>query len=377
MNRIHALDALRGLLLVLMTINHLVWISGGNTFLQYFTLQPLGQVGAAEGFIFISGLLAGLIYSADKYSNKQVVSKAVHRAWTIYCYHIICLLLVLAVAWIAISIYPSARDVYQTSMPNFFQAPEHASWLSLLLLNRPAYFDILPLYIIFMLVLPAVIIAFRRGYGWLALAVSVALWLSSSWFTQTSLTGLYQSVSPALGISVGYFDPWAWQLLFMMGAAIGYGKRQQSINWYASNVPVWIALIVVAAIFITHHGVFLSMGIHQGVLYQFADKPELGWLRILNLLLWVYLLGFVISRWPNALNIPGLRLLGRHSLQVFAWQTLLIFIVAPYLQQLGDSGSYTLWLILLTCTLFIAAFIHQQWQNKQREKVQQTTPNLA
>ena len=377
MNRINALDSLRGLFLVIMTINHLVWISGGQTSLQLLTLQPLGQVGAAEGFIFISGLLAGLIYSAEKFSNRQVVSKAFGRAFTIYCYHVVCLLLVLAIAWIAISVNPATQGAFEYSMPNFFQAPEHASWLSLVLLNRPAYFDILPMYILFMLALPLVIVSFRHGLGWLVLTISVALWLGSRWFTQSSLDGLYQAISPDLKTSVGYFDPWAWQLLFVMGAAIGYGKRHQKINWYASTLPVWIALMLAFGLFITHHGAFLSIGIDQGVLYQQADKPELGWLRVVNLGLWIYLVGFVISRWPHALNIPGLSLLGRHSLQVFAWQTLLIFIAAPWLYPLRNSDSYSLWLLLLTATLFLPAAIHQSWQAKKCVPYQQARSKLA
>ena len=61
MKRIPALDSIRGLLLLIMTLNHLFWISGGSSIYQLFTLQPLGQFGAAEGFILVSGFLAGAI----------------------------------------------------------------------------------------------------------------------------------------------------------------------------------------------------------------------------------------------------------------------------------------------------------------------------
>ena len=91
MNRINALDGIRGILLVVMTINHLIWVSGGQTMLQLFTLEPFGQFGAAEGFILISGLLAGLVYSQPKYSYKQLKEKAFLRAFEIYKYHIVSL----------------------------------------------------------------------------------------------------------------------------------------------------------------------------------------------------------------------------------------------------------------------------------------------
>ncbi|EJH80513.1 TPA: OpgC domain-containing protein, partial [Vibrio cholerae O1] len=67
MKRIPALDSIRGLLLVLITFNHLIWYSGGTTILQMITHEPVGVFGAAEGFIFMSGLLAGMVYSRREY----------------------------------------------------------------------------------------------------------------------------------------------------------------------------------------------------------------------------------------------------------------------------------------------------------------------
>lgn len=75
MKRIPALDSIRGLLLVIMTVNHLIWISGGNSVIQLFSLQPLGQFGAAEGFILVSGFLAGAIYSDPNFQISKYVKK--------------------------------------------------------------------------------------------------------------------------------------------------------------------------------------------------------------------------------------------------------------------------------------------------------------
>ncbi|WP_229598657.1 OpgC domain-containing protein, partial [Vibrio cholerae] len=47
MKRIPALDSIRGLLLVLITFNHLIWYSGGKTILQKITHEPVGVFGAA------------------------------------------------------------------------------------------------------------------------------------------------------------------------------------------------------------------------------------------------------------------------------------------------------------------------------------------
>ncbi|MCE2569868.1 OpgC domain-containing protein [Motilimonas eburnea] len=369
MNRIDGLDTLRGLFLVLMMINHLVWNSGGQTVLQLVSLQPLGQVGAAEGFIFISGLLAGFIYTNQKYTPSQLTRKAISRAFTLYYYHLICLVLVLMVAWISITINPGMRDFYLFIMPNFINAPEHAAWLSALLLNRPAYFDILPMYTLFMLLLPLMLLMLRKGFGPVLLLLSLLLWLASGWINQADLAPLFNAISPDLAIRVGYFDPFAWQLIFVVGVCIGFYRRQGRINWYRYPSLVWLALVLCASMFLVHHGALLDLGIHQGVLYALADKPELGWLRLVNLLLLAYLFGYIIKRWPHALNMAGLSLLGRHSLQVFAWHTVVIFIATPFLFAIKQTPYYSLAILAITCSLFIPALIHQGWQQRAQRRI--------
>ncbi len=56
MERDIRLDALRGLVLAWMTINHL---SGP---LHAYSFETLGFVSSAEGFVFISGIVAGMVY---------------------------------------------------------------------------------------------------------------------------------------------------------------------------------------------------------------------------------------------------------------------------------------------------------------------------
>ena len=55
--RLWELDALRGLMLVLMTLTHL------PTRLTTPTGQPFGYVSAAEGFVLLSAFMAGMVYS--------------------------------------------------------------------------------------------------------------------------------------------------------------------------------------------------------------------------------------------------------------------------------------------------------------------------
>ncbi|WP_159065050.1 OpgC domain-containing protein [Thaumasiovibrio subtropicus] len=360
MKRIEGLDSLRGVLLIFMTINHLIWISGGWSRLQWVTLQPLGQVGAAEGFIFISGLLAGLIYSKPEMSQADVTRKAWHRAATIYFYHIGCLILVCAWFIIAPHFFGNAHDVLAANLPNFIAAPVQASLLSTVLLNRPFYFDILPIYILFMLALPLAIALFRKGLSWLVLVLSFGLWVLASYLHQDMLKPLYAIFSEDLSVSVGYFDPFAWQLLFIVGAAIGFRQRTQPIHWF-KHTPVTVVVFIATLLFTAaHHGAFAQFGLHQGIMYALADKPELGWLRVLNLGLLAYVIGWLIHRFPSYTHTVPLSLLGKHSLQVFAWQSILIFLAAPALTSIRMQNSYAFVILALTATLFIPAMLSQR-----------------
>lgn len=356
MKRIPALDSIRGLLLVIMTINHLIWISGGQSALQYFTLQPLGQFGAAEGFILISGLLAGAVYSRRELSDGEAKRKVWHRAFTIYKYHVASLFVVMLWFTFCVALLPSLTPVFGASFNNLTETPLLTLALSALLVNKPDYLEILPLYIMFMLVLPLALYAYRRGYVWLVLLVSTGVWALSNSIQATVLAPVFNAISPDLSVQFGYFDPFAWQLLFIGGSAIGYFMRKGTLVWYHPVVAV-VAAVLAGLLFAAHHHAFLSFGIHQGVLYSMADKPELGWLRILNLALWVYLVAVIIRKAPNLLDFRPLGYIGRQSLQVFTWQAVLIYISAPLLTEMRHAEFYIAVVLALTATLWIAAWL--------------------
>src|SRR5712671_2170714 len=68
------LDAIRGLMLVLMTLAHL------PTQAQVVTNQQLGFVSEAEGFIFLSAFLTGRIYG--HIANESGLPAVIKRLWT-------------------------------------------------------------------------------------------------------------------------------------------------------------------------------------------------------------------------------------------------------------------------------------------------------
>ncbi len=74
------IDAVRGLMLVLMTVTHL------PTRISMPLGQPFGYVSAAEGFVLLSAYMAGLVYGRVAYRQgvPQMRRAFWRRALTIY-----------------------------------------------------------------------------------------------------------------------------------------------------------------------------------------------------------------------------------------------------------------------------------------------------
>ncbi|MCD9525683.1 OpgC domain-containing protein [Photobacterium carnosum] len=360
MKRIAALDSIRGLLLLLMTINHLIWISGGYSLIQTVTLQPLGQFGAAECFVFISGLLAGAIYSRESLTNIQTITKAWHRAFSIYRYHIGCLFIVFIWILIASQFLPSASPTLQQSAHYIVESPFKTFIASAALVNQPNYFDILPLYIVFMLLLPLLIVAYRKGQGWLVISISMGAWIFSKELNTTILLPLFSFVFSSFKLQLGYFNIFAWQLLFVGGSALGFMLQNKTLRWQHPILTI-LAVIIATIIFVAHHGVFSSYGIHRWTLYSYANKPELGWLRTLNITVWIYLIAVIIQRYPNALHSKALSYIGRHSLRVFSWQVVIVYLSAPLLHNLRLAPYYSVLIVSIAATLWLAALLSEKY----------------
>lgn len=332
------LDAIRGLLLILMAGEHV------PTPVSHFLQEPFGFMSEAEGFIFLSACLAGIAFGKTYgQGGWSAMSRRVwKRAGNIYFIHLAVVVPAVVAAWMfAARMTPLANHFH-----DFLVHPWGALALIPLLLHQPPLFDILPLYIVFLVATPWLLaMARRRGWG-IVLAFSALGWLAAQFNLGAQLTG---DPSRLLPLRWGSFNFLAWQLVWVSGLAFGETalRRPLLTGRWRQGVAAISGSIVLAGL-VARHG-FFSV---NPDCYLWMDKWTLGPLRLLNFAAWVGLLLAWNPRVPASPLAP-LALLGRHSLAVFSFHLPLVIVASTLIQLVALSpAEQTLVGLLVMAALF-------------------------
>ncbi|HZT22667.1 MAG TPA: OpgC domain-containing protein [Verrucomicrobiae bacterium] len=349
------LDAIRGYFLVVMAAVHV------PTPLSHLFQEPLGFNSAAEGFIFLSACLAGLVYGQTyRRENWRAMARRIwNRTRLIYAVHLAVLLPITLLAWgLAGQIPPLANHFH-----DFLVHPWGALALMPLLLHQPPLFDILPLYVIFLGLTPLVMAAARR-WGWgRVLFVSALGWFSVQSHWEARLWG---DPSRWLPLRLGAFDLLAWQFLWFCGVAIGETSLRRPLFQGAYRVALAIpAAAIVLAGLLLRHGL-CPQGWWNPDWFLWMDKWTLGPLRLLNFAAWVVLL-LAWNPHPSERLLAPTALLGRHSLSVFAFHLPLV-IAATVLIQLWTPAPALQTIVGLFVIALLFGWATWRDKRKRREK---------
>jgi hypothetical protein len=292
------LDSLRGLLLVTMAINHI------PSDLHPITDGALGFVSSAEGFVFLSGLVAGLVYARKlRDDGPDVVRTAAwRRVGQLYRAHLFTYVAVLA---LAVGLFRLTGQTPGVLPELFFTHPGEAIVSGALLLYRPGLLDILPMYCVFAALLPGLLAANASGRRAWWLAGSFGLWAAA------------QVLAPdgpwlAGPVNSGAFSLTAWQLLFVLGVFIGANRTpppRTALMFAAAVAALWLTLV--------RHGLAPSPW-SDAQLDFLTNTVKLGPLRVIDFAAIAVTVAAVAGRWPRAFAWPWLAVLGRHSLTVFS-----------------------------------------------------------
>ena len=300
------IDVIRGLALLMIFVDHMP-----SDLLNRVTLHNFGFSDAAEVFVLLAGYSAMMAYgrSFDRDGAARGLRRVAARCGRIYLFQAGLLLTTLLV----VQGWSTHYHIAPTIMAPILGSPVAGLAHGLTLRALPSYLDILPLYVVLLGGFPLVYLGIRRS-PWLALSVSAAIWLAAGRFHGLNLPNWLDGKG-------WYFDPFAWQFLFTIGAVLFQVTERAggSLPW-----NTWAA---------RGCAVFLAFAFIQGApwhdwglpdLHPLAmgppDKSRLDWLRIVDVLCLFYLAmssGAIRSLAGKSWLRP-VAACGQHSLEVFS-----------------------------------------------------------
>jgi hypothetical protein len=279
-----------------------------------YSLRNFAMCDATEVFVLLAGFGAGLAYGSvmDRQGYLYAAADTLRRAWTLYVAHIF--LFVVYTAQVAYSATALDRVFYleETRLDVLADAPYRALLEALLLRFQPNLLNILPLYVAMLLIFSAALPLLRKPA--LLLAVSATLYVT------VRVTGINL---PAWTGEGWFFNPLAWQLLFMIGAVMAYAPP--SLPRRCWPIDLLAALVLMAGLIViwvidAHPPILESM---PAAVIRFViteDKTGLHPFRLLSILSLAWLVVRTVPKeaaWLRSRLAMPLVLLGQNSLPVF------------------------------------------------------------
>jgi hypothetical protein len=315
------LDLFRGLALLFIFIDHIP-----NNVLSYVTLRSIAFSDAAEVFVFISGYAAATVYGKafERQGCIAASGRIYRRVWQLYLAHILTFVgLVAVLSYVALRLH-NPTYIEDFGIDYFIDEPRSALAKFLLLQYQPQFLDILPIYMIFLGVLPLLLLLLRC---WLPLP----LIMSGALYLLTLRFGWELHSYP--DNEAWFFNPLAWQFLFVIGATAGYApySRQRlpfNSAWLgkpAVLVATAIGIINVSFMIQGAYGEFPGLWLQQ-ISPLVADKANLAPLRLVSFLALAIASAHVVRRDSRFLRLPLAQAIircGQHSLQIFCLGILL------------------------------------------------------
>ncbi|MCF4164146.1 OpgC domain-containing protein [Zavarzinia compransoris] len=360
--RIAVIDGLRGYFLVMMMSSHLIF--QGGAMMLHLHHGELAFVEDAQGFVFLSGLVVGLTYCRilDRKGPAALTSKAWTRVGELYRL----LLLTLAAVILAALVLPDGDRIWGWQLGLLGTAPLDHLGIAAALLYQPAYLDILPQYMIYLIAAPFIVRWTAAGHGPTIVAGSLALWMAAQVGLHlpvvAGLEAAVQSVDSGAALR-SYFNPLGWQLLFVTGAVTGaaFQSGRLDLQRIFGRERLGLALIALgfAAVFAgirIAHGIGLE-GDLADRFYRLLRREDLSLVYVLNFAALGYGVGYLIANAdtrevPRVLAMAGSGLrrffafpffafLGKHSLQVYAFHVLVAYAVVALQWYWGPFDEWT------------------------------------
>ena len=351
----NAVDFWRGLALVFIFINHIPGI-----YYSRFTHASYSLSDSADLFVFLAGWALRYVVGRPgrQASPWYLVLRLGGRALTLYAAQIMITMIAIAMlAGVALwSDNPLLLEWHNAAAVFHDPVPTHVGLA--LITHQLGYFDILPLYVVLMVMAPGFALIDRYAPA-LLLPVSLLIY---------GVTLGFQISIPTWPVEgEWFFNPLAWQLVFVLGFALA---RDDGAGGFMRR---HILTIRVIALPIVVFGLFVALydwwpdptKLPQPKLFfiiskTFETPPRI--IQFLSLIAVVSLAYPYIRRFASPL-VEFLSMLGRNSLYVFCVGSILSLTgqIIRYLYQ----GDIVLDSVVVICGIAIMAFT--AWLPEWRE----------
>ncbi|CAH1683934.1 OpgC protein [Hyphomicrobiales bacterium] len=307
--RIDGIDFWRGIVLAMIFINHVP----GNGF-EIMTHRHVGFSDSAEAFVFLAGVSVALAYGG-RFLGSQTwrgFRSLMSRAVTLYGVQIAMSFAAIAIFAVGALVFDDDTIMHEHGRDLFLSNPMRAVVAVTGLSHQLGYFNILPMYIVFLLWAPALLLLARIDDR-LMLGLSALIYL----FARE-----YGWNFPTWPVEGGwFFNPFTWQFLFATGVFIGLRLRETGeIGFDRRLFMASVVILAVSAFVVTKAFGFLPLLPEQLNSIVDMSKTNLAPIRMIHFLALAYVLyhsGLTLMAKSGNLFAP-LCVIGRQSLPVFA-----------------------------------------------------------
>lgn len=274
-----------------------------------------GFSDATEMFVFQSGMASAIAFGStfDRSGALMLIARIAQRIWQIFWAHIIVFIVVAAIMVVAGTRYDGVTYVDSLNLVPFMKDPSNLLVGLLTLTYVPNYFDILPMYIVILALMPVMILA-SKIQRFLPFALMFTLWIA----TQYGLTRL-----PAEPWSdrPWFFDPFGWQLLFFTGFFLMRGNLPAPrFDRRLMALAVGVVMLTIPFAWVRFQEVHPFFQMAAMRLAPWTDKTDFGLLRFVHFMALCYIAVNLVGEKGARLRGPVVRVLtvvGQQSLAVF------------------------------------------------------------
>jgi hypothetical protein len=309
-----------------------------NNAVSWITLRNFGFSGAADVFNFVSGYTAAVSYAGIMRERGVIVgaTRVLRRAWQLYAAFIVLFAMYVVSIGDVAARYAAPDLIYQFNVSSLFEEPVRTVTHGLLLQSAALNLDVLQLYVLLMACFPVMLWALLRSPT-VALAASLALYLAARQFGWNL---------PSFPDGNWYFNPFCWQLLFVLGAFCALAPADLPYPVFRSKLPAYFgiaylvfALAMTMAARFPEFGRMLPASLHDAFIPN--DRTNLAPYRLLHfIVIALFVTRWVPKHWPplNWSIVKPLIICGQQSLATFCAGVFLSF--AGRLILITGSGAF-------------------------------------